>query len=382
LPKLLHKLSKQGPKYVLGINSGTSVDSLDWALIVCRGSKPAVRVIADGTASYPPKLREALRDCASNSDCSKEHLARLDQDYGRWLGQQIARIRLGLPPSQPIDLIASHGQTVGHWPEGGTRATLQIGDPDQIAKVTAVPVVSHFRHGDIAAGGEGAPLTPAINRILFAQPSKTIAMLNLGGIANLSIVPPRHSSRTASGTDCGPANILLDIAARRLLNRPYDSKGQTAAAGSINRRLLTYLQSGPWYKKHLPASCGREEFGDPLFDEIQSRYATISNHDLLATLVELSAWSVNRALKELHAQPHLMYFSGGGIHNEALVAAIERAVHPVRTRPLATTGFNPDTLEAVSFALLGYMFLREQPLDLRRATRAGRPTILGRLTLP
>lgn len=379
---LLSKLAKRGPKYVLGLNSGTSIDSLDWALVQCRGNLPTVKVVADGSTGYPPRLRDALRACAASDEWPKDRLVSLDQDYGRWLGQQIARIRLSLPPSQPIDLVASHGQTVGHWPQSTPRATLQIGDPDQIAKISALPVVSHFRHGDLAAGGEGAPLTPAINRILFAHSSHEMALLNLGGIANLSVIPPRTSKRTAAGTDCGPANILLDITAQRLLHRPYDRNGGTAAKGSVDSRLLAHLKKHPWFRTPLPSSCGREMFGEALVDNVRERFPRIPVADLLATFTALTAWCVKRALDQLHAKPHCLFLAGGGVHNTALITAIAKAVEPVRTCPLAETGHNPDTLEAVSFAILGYLFLREQPLDLHKATGAARPTILGRLTLP
>jgi len=379
---LLPDLLKRGPKHILGLNSGTSVDSLDWALLACRGSRPNVQVMAAGTASYPARLREALRACAAAETVNKEDIAHLDQDYGRWLGQQIARLRCSFPPSQRIDLVASHGQTVGHWPRGSHAVTMQIGDPDQIAKVSGLPVVSHFRYGDVATGGEGAPLTPAVNAILFAHRTRPSALLNLGGIANLSILPPRNSGTRPIGTDCGPGNMLLDLAAQRLLGKPCDRGGGTAARGTVQPKLFAVLKRHPWFKRRLPTSCGREEFGEAYFDALLKRPPALPPKDVLATLTQLTVWSVRRAIDSFPLSPHVLHVAGGGVHNRTLMRALAQAVAPLRVASIAERGFNPDTLEAVSFGVLGYLFIREIPVDLHDTTGARRPAVLGRLTLP
>jgi anhydro-N-acetylmuramic acid kinase len=376
------KFSAARPSSILGLNSGTSIDSLDWAIVECQGTRPRVVVKVSGGVPFPGRLRSELKKAAAAKTVDKEWLTRLDFDYGRWLGAIARRLCLKNRSLGSIDLVASHGQTVGHWPARVHPATLQIGDPDQIAKTCGVPVVSHFRHGDIAAGGEGAPLTPAVNQLLFAHATKSVAILNLGGIANISLLPPRRSARAPIGTDCGPTNMLLDLAARHMLKKSYDRNGAVAAGGEIHARMLSFMQRHPWFRRALPASCGREEFGDAYFAELMHKFPRVSTPDFLATLCAFSAWCVERAVVRLHAHPHTLYLTGGGVHNQVLVHALERALVPVRVKSVADIGFKPDALEAVSFAILAYLCARRVPLDLRNATGSKRPVILGRVTWP
>jgi anhydro-N-acetylmuramic acid kinase len=221
-----------------------------------------------------------------------------------------------------------------------------------------------------------------VNRILFARPKRTIAVLNLGGIANLSIIPPRLSRRHVVGTDCGPANVLLDLAARTHLGRPQDPSGRHAMQGEIEGPFLTALKRNTWFKRSLPASCGREEFNEDFLSKAVKKGNVQHSADLLATLCAFSAWGVQRALRELDAVPHTIFASGGGVHNVRLMAEIEEAVAPIPLQSATRLGVHPDALEAVSFALLGYMSVRRKAIDLRGATGARRPAVLGRVTWP
>jgi anhydro-N-acetylmuramic acid kinase len=308
-------------------------------------------------------------------------LVRADIEFGRWLGASVLNLKRGPLKRERIDLVASHGQTIGHWPGATPKATLQIGDPDQLAKTCGLPVASHFRHGDLAVGGEGAPLTPAVNQMLFARPNKTIGLLNLGGIANLTLIPPRGSRRRVMGTDCGPANILLDAAFRHFQRRPFDRSGRVALNGRVDAKLLAALKRHPWFVRSLPASCGREEFGEALLVH-HTRRRLVALPDLLATLCTFTGWSVARAVSGLSLSPDVIYLSGGGVYNRRLVQELAAALEPMPVHNIAELGVDPDTLEAVSFALLGYLCVRGQPLDLRGATGSQRPAILGRLTWP
>ena len=282
-------LWRSGPLRVLGLNSGTSMDSLDWALVEFRGSSPEWKVVARGDVNFPTHLRRGLEYAATAEDIRKETLVRTDVALGDWLGATVSRLLERNLRGKRVDLVASHGQTVGHWPFGGIGATLQIGDPDQIAKACGLPVASHFRQGDVAVGGEGAPLTPGVNRVLFSDPADSLAILNLGGIANISILPPARARRPVLGTDCGPANMLLDVAARARLHQPSDRDGRVAMRGEADVELLAALKLNPWFKRALPASCGREEFNDEFLRQSLRKAPVPHSADLLATLCAFSA---------------------------------------------------------------------------------------------
>jgi anhydro-N-acetylmuramic acid kinase len=375
-------LFRSGPLRVLGLNSGTSMDALDWALVEFRGAVPHWKVVAEGSRDLPTHLRRALEYAASAEEMRKETLVRTDVALGDWLGEIVLELSRKELRGEPVDLVASHGQTVGHWPFGGIGATLQIGDPDHLAKTCGLPVVSHFRQGDVAVGGEGAPLTPGVNRLLFARPRHAIAILNLGGMANLSVVPPARARRTVIGTDCGPANRLLDIAARLRLDRPWDATGKVAMRGEVDTDLLAVLKRHPWFKRSLPASCGREEFNDTFLADSLKKAAVPHSADLLATLCAFSAWGVARAVRLLDVEVQAAYASGGGVYNTRLMAEIEEALAPVPLTTVTRLGVHPDSLEAVSFAVLGYLCVRGRALDLRAVTGARRPAVLGRVSWP
>lgn len=376
------KRSPARPRTVLGLNSGTSMNSLDWAVVHCRGGRPDVTLLRAGEIRFPVGLQRSLKVCATSDRVVKSEIARLDARLGAWLGQQVVKIARHCGSRIPIDLVASHGQTVGHWPAGRFGASLQIGDPDRIAKTSGLPVVSHFRQGDLAVGGEGAPLTPAVNQILFAVPGREIALLNLGGMANLTLIPPVRSKMQVQGTDCGPGNVLLDLCAARFLRRAHDVGGRLAAKGEVNRRLLAAAQRHPWLRRRLPASCGREEFGQDFFRSLLARHPGVHGPDVAATLARFTAWCVVRALKRLGGRPDTLYLCGGGVHNRRLVTELQAALAKIRVRSTADLGFPPDTLEAASFALLGWLFAEGRPLDLRSATGARRPAVMGRLSAP
>jgi anhydro-N-acetylmuramic acid kinase len=339
-------------------------------------------VLKYGEVKLPAVLRRRLTQTATAEAVGKQALAQLDAEFGRWIGKSVSRLLAGSLRKAQVDAIASHGQTVGHWPGGRPRATLQIGDPDQIAKLCGLPVISHFRQADTAVGGEGAPLTPAVNRLLFARRGMNMGVLNIGGMANLTVIPPRGSSSQVIGTDCGPGNMLIDLAARRWLGRPFDRNGRAAARGHLHPALFGTLTRHRWFKNALPASCGREEFGEAFLDAVRRHHRGVSVPDFMATLTAFSGWCVGRALWLLPLRPHVLYISGGGVHNQTLVKAIARTAGATPVRPISDLGVDPDALEAVSFALLGYLNLRRIPVDLAGATKARRPAVLGRLTWP
>lgn len=369
---------------VLGLNSGTSANGLDWALVRISGNadSPVTEVVTHGEVRFPEEMGKALRKCSLDSQVEMEALVRLDVEFGRWLGSTVAHLSGGVLKDEELDLVASHGQTVGHWPRDLNAGSLQIGDPDQLAKISGVPTVSHFRQGDLAVGGEGAPLTPAINQMLFDNQKEETGILNLGGIANLTLLSPGSERLPAVGTDCGPANMLLDLASAEFLGAPFDRGGESAAGGTVSEALLSLLKQHRWFEMPMPASCGREEFGEAYYSEMRSAHPDVKGADLLATFCHFTAWCVTRAIERLSVVPGKILVAGGGVSNRALMKALQSALPVDRVVSVEEQGIAPTALEAISFALLGFLYVKRQPLVLQQATGASRPSVLGRLTWP
>jgi len=370
--------------HVLGLNSGTSANGLDWALVRISGNAdiPSADVVTHGAVKFPEAMGKALRSCSLEPQVELETLVRLDVEFGCWLGSTVVHLRAEVLREENVDLVASHGQTVGHWPRDANAGSLQIGDPDQLAKISGLPTVSHFRQGDLAVGGEGAPLTPAINQILFNNMNESAGILNLGGIANLTVLSPGAERLPAAGTDCGPANMLLDLASVEFLGTPFDRDGECAARGTVSESLFSLLKQHKWLETPLPASCGREEFGDAYYSAMRSAHPDVKGADLLATFCHFTAWCVARAIKRMSVKPVEILVAGGGVSNRALMGALQTALPVERVVSVEERGMAPTALEAVSFALMGYLYVKRQPLVLQQATGASRPSILGRLTWP
>ncbi|MBE2316124.1 anhydro-N-acetylmuramic acid kinase [Solirubrobacter sp. CPCC 204708] len=343
---------------VVGIMSGTSLDAIDAAVadITLEGETVALHPLGSVRALYDDDLREGIVAALPPARTTMEAVCRLDTRIGQAFAEvAVAAIEL----AGPVDLIASHGQTLFHWVEdGAAKGTLQLGQPAWIAERTRVPVISDFRARDIAAGGQGAPLVALLDTLLLAGRPGRPAALNLGGIANLTVPPLAF--------DTGPGNALLDAVAP-----PYDEGGARAAAGTVIRELLDRLLADPYYARPAPKSTGKEHFNLAYLGDL-SAYAT---DDVLATLTELTARTVLDAARE-HGATELIV-SGGGVHNATLLARLAAAL-PTTTSD--TLGLPAQDKEAYAFALLGFLTIHGLPGTLARTTGARRPAILGSIT--
>lgn len=331
-----------------------------------------LRVVAARTYAYPLALRDRVLALArANAAVALDDFGHLDVEIGECFAEAaLALLREAGVAPEAVAAIGSHGQTVCHRPGGAHPFTLQIGDPNVIAERTGIATVADFRRADVAAGGQGAPLLPALHAAIFAAASIPRAILNLGGIANATLLVPGSE---VIGFDTGPANCLLDAWATRHLDAARDDGGAWAASGRVDDGLLGALLAEPYFTAPPPKSTGREHFN---LDWLDARLAAgLAPADVQATLLALSARTIADALRASGARE--VYACGGGVHNAALMAALRRELPEARVDTTATLGLDPDFVEAAGFAWLARARLAGQPGNLPSVTGARGPRLLG-----
>jgi len=374
---------------VAGLMSGTSVDGVDVAIVDITGQK--VRLLAFDIFPYPTALRrEILRLCSPES-------ARLDDicHYNFVLGEVFsdAIIKLchksGITLSS-IDLVGSHGQTIYHNPRGKRysrttmRSTLQIGEPSIIAQRTGITTVADFRPRDIAAGGEGAPLVPYTDYVLFGRNHLSRAVQNIGGIANVTFLPRGCKQDDIIAFDTGPGNVVIDSMIRLISGgkKRFDPAGKIAAKGSVNKRLLNEMLRHPFLRRHPPKSTGREEFGSAFANRIYQKAAQqgLSDSDIVATVTAFTANSIAKAYYQfLPTMPDEVILCGGGSHNNTLVEILRSELPNAKMLSTEDFGVSVDAKEAVSFAILAWATIKGLTNNVPGATGADRQVVLGKI---
>lgn len=343
----------------VGLMSGTSADGVSAAAIRVRRK---LELLAYRTFAYPKRLRERV---LSARTLRASELSELHGDLGRFFGS-CARTFIGRGRA---DVIGSHGQTVWHEPG---RHTLQLGEAAHIAEATGVSTVCDFRPRDIAAGGQGAPLVPHFDRVLFGV--RNAATLNLGGIANVTIL-----SKTPLGFDTGPGNCLIDEAMRLAFGRPFDRGGRVAASGTIDRALLERLDH-PYFRRPPPKSTGRELFSREFLLERCGKELKRRPADVVATLTCLTAKTVADAIARVVKEPlQEVIVSGGGTFNRSLMNQLEWTLWPAVPRPITVYGIPPLAKEPAAFALLAVEAIRRRPGNVPSVTGARKPVVLGKI---
>jgi anhydro-N-acetylmuramic acid kinase len=386
---LLDALGKRPSRTVVGLMSGTSADSIDVAVCRMRGERPAVELLHYAEHEQDPEVR---RQVLRASELRVREIAELHVRVAeRFAEACLATLREAGLTLDVVDLIGSHGQTVYHHSgiPGAPRATLQLGDGDVIAVRTGRPVISDFRARDVAAGGEGAPLSPIADAVLFsAEEGGTVrrrAVLNLGGIANLTILDADPSR--VFGFDTGPANAPLDRLARRLSDGSLtcDRDGRIARAGRVNESVLASLiDDDPFLGRRPPKSTGFEMYGDAFVDRAAELHGRL-DADLMATLTEFTARTIALALRDHVSRDSPideLVVAGGGVKNPALMERIAFLIAPASLRPTDELGVPSDAREAMAFAVLADMTLRGVPAMLPNVTGASAPKLLGKLSFP
>ena len=360
----------------LGLISGTSADGID---AVLAAFDPAPIVLAAATTAYPPALRDRLLALtAPQAAIPLDEFGALDIEVGECFAEAAnALLATWGGPRERVVAIGSHGQTVRH--RVGTRHpfSLQIGDASVIAERTGLVTVADFRRADVAAGGQGAPLAPAFHHVVFAGQAPC-AVLNLGGIANLSLLDRDGGIR---GFDSGPANCLLDAWAERHFGTPRDSGGAWAASGEVIPALLARFLDDAYFATAAPKSTGREHFNLAWLDA-RLGISPLRANDVQATLLALSARTIADALDASGAQPSSVYACGGGVHNPALMRAIAAAIAPATLSTTAAFGIDPDFVEAALFAWLAHERLAGRAGNRIDVTGARGPRRLGAIHAP
>ena len=362
----------------LGLMSGTSADGIDAALVrFDEGDAHAAPILLHArTHAWQPALRERLLALGQQAAMlTLDEVGELDVRIGQaFAAAALATLREAGLTARDVAAIGSHGQTLRHHPDGDAPFTLQLGDAHVIAERCGIPVVADFRRRDVAAGGHGAPLVPAFHAATLHDAGEDRAVLNLGGIANLTLLPARGTVR---GFDTGPANGLMDAWCQRHVGTPCDIGGRFAAQGRIDGPLLARLLAEPWFAAPPPKSTGRDRFH---LDWVEAALTgTEAPADVQATLLALTAHSVAAALHAIQPGTRRVIACGGGVHNPMLMAALAEAMPEAVIESSAGHGLDPDFVEAMAFAWLAREHLAGRPGNLPAVTGAAGPRVLGAL---
>ena len=389
----LKKLEKQTLR-VIGLMSGTSADGMDAALTEITGSGTETRVRTLGFVSlpYPDEIRREILRLVSGTEGGSRDLCLFSFLLGE-LGLEACRAvceEAGVDPAE-IDLVGSHGQTLYHLPEAQPyvgrmiRGTLQLGEASVIAEGLGCPVVSDFRTRDFAAGGQGAPLVPYTEYLLYRREKETVGLQNIGGIGNLTVLPKGAGPDDTVAFDTGPGNMVMDQITERLTGGAlrYDEGGEMAARGQCSEGLLRWLLEDPWLRLPPPKSTGREVYGAPYVDRLmeKGKELGLSGTDILATATRFTAACIGLAVRELcPVAPEELVVGGGGSRNPTLLRDIRREVSiPVlRNEDL---GLNSDAKEAVAFAILANECVRGRQNNMPSVTGAAHPVVMGKISL-
>lgn len=394
----LIEVSNKEKRVVIGLMSGTSLDGVDAVLVEIerkdRRQKPVINQLGYIEYPFPEGLKELVLKNSVRDGSSVEDICRLNFLIPHIYADAIKELcRITGYPLEKVDLIGSHGQTVHHLPEEyemfgyKIRSTLQIADPAVIAKLTGVITVGDFRTGDVALGGQGAPLVPYFDHVLFHSDQFNRALLNIGGISNFSILKRDAQKGEVYAFDTGPGNMMIDILAGKFFGRQYDKNGELAASGKVNSELLaeltekdTYIESPP------PKSTGRELYGEEFLTPLLKKFSSIPHEDWMASVTSFTAYGVFRNYEKFIKPKTIieqLIVSGGGAKNRFLMDELKRYFgEGVQVMNVNELGLSSDAKEAICFALLANETISGIPSNIPLVTGAERETVLGKICLP
>ena len=396
----------------IGLMSGTSLDGVDGVVVAMEpvegkalgtAGSVAVSIETHVHCPMPLKLKQQLLACQQGKPITIQALCELDNTLGEWFGEAAANVLAQWDgDASTVVAIGSHGQTVGHYPH--VHASCQLGNPSVIAAKTGLPVVSHFRQGDLAVGGQGAPLVPWVDALLYSHETVPRYLINIGGMANVTWVPPRCGYAQQPvwewplvAMDTGPGNVWMDAACQQLFNKPYDAKGALAAQGTVNEALLAALLQEPtiaeFLEKPAPKSTGRDVFSVAALETILAPVASsLSPHDVVATVKHVTALTIASGLQQLAVHQGLqtdaaeIWVTGGGALNPTLMQALKNALDLALPSGVLKVGdplgYPPQYKEPLAFALLAWARWHALPGNNPSATGATKATPLGALWLP
>ena len=387
-------------KRVIGLMSGTSADGIDAAVVEIEGHGVETRValLAFETFPFPPGVREAILALCHPETGRVDDLCEMNFYLGHLFAEAVKHLlQKNDMDARDIALIGSHGQTVHHLPEGSGKAvlscpsTLQIGEPAVIAHETGIPTIADFRVADVAAGGQGAPLVSYTDYLLFRDSHETIGLLNIGGIANLTVLPANASLDSVSAADTGPGNMAIDAVVSEITGggERYDAAGQRAALGTAYQPLIDEWLKHPFFQLAPPKTTGRELFGSAFVATALAECRThgLDDNACIATLTELTVQSIarfiHRFVNENSGKPlDRLYVSGGGAHNLTLMKRLSEVLPDTSVAPIDSTGMRGDAKEAIAFAILANEALHGNSGNIPTATGASVRKILGKFVCP
>jgi anhydro-N-acetylmuramic acid kinase len=359
----------------VGLMSGSSLDGIDAALVAIRpqGQGYAFEVLASRITSLDADLRERIVAALPPNEPSPRSVAMLDTQVGEAFGAAAH----ALAGKAEVDYVACHGLTLYH--DGAARLSIQIGDPFVIREMVGATVIADFRRADCAAGGQGAPLVPYVDALLLRCEHEETIAVNIGGIANLTLIPRSAGGGEVRGWDCGPGNMLMDAFVRERTNNTenFDSDGHFARTGRIDETLLKAMLADSYFIQPPPKSTGREHFGTMFLAEHRHALDALSPEDGCATLLAVTAESIARDIDAYAARNARVVISGGGARNSALLASLRERLETHRVITASELGIDCDMKEAIAFAILGYETLRGRPAGMPGVTGARRTSVLG-----
>lgn len=360
----------------IGLMSGTSVDGIDAAIVDFKGNYP--KLIATDYTPYTPALRDQILSICQPGDNEIARMGELDIILGKAFADSVKRLlENNKLPSTQITAIGSHGQTIRHSPHSSQKFTLQIGDPNTIAAMTQITTIADFRRKDMAYGGHGAPLVPAFHQHILASDQMNRAIVNIGGIANITLLP-KTSNSPLLGYDVGPGNVLLDAWIQTHLQKTHDQHGEWCAAGTVHPSLLKQLLSDDFFHQPPPKSTGRERFNlSWLSSQLQSIGLPLAPVDVQATLADLTAHCILNEIRR-HLPNGEILICGGGALNTHLMSRLQTLAAPEFTvTSTQKYGLDPNWIEAMAFAWLAKQTINRQSGNLPSVTGASTETILG-----
>ncbi len=367
--------------FYIGLMSGTSLDGIDAALVDFSNNQS--KLIQCYYQSFDSELQTRLKKLCYQETVNLPELGRLDCELGTLFAQCIRKLLIQADlPATSITAIGSHGQTIYHSPHTAHPFSLQIGDPNRISKLSGIPVVADFRRADIAVGGQGAPLVPAFHQAIFQSDQENRVIVNIGGIANITVLPTSTSAQVI-GFDTGPGNTLLDAWTRKHQKLAYDEDSCFGRSGKLCNPLLERMLKDDYFSQPAPKSTGQEYFSEQwLNNTLNQLEQSASASDVQTTLYELTARTIADAIQSVAPNTQRILVCGGGVQNALLMERLEANLSQSTVASTAILGVDPDWVEAMAFAWMAHCYVENMPSNLPSVTGADRPVVLGGYYLP
>lgn len=387
------KFNENIEKIAIGVLSGTSADGIDVVLVKIKGSglNTHLTLIDFITQPYPQLIKKLILKNSHVKSARIDEICRLNIILGSLFGDAINKIcKKNKIKSQEVSFIGSHGQTIHHLPDGEglggyrMKSTLQIGDPSVIANITGITTVGDFRVADCAVGGDGAPLVPYFDYIMFRSKTKNRALLNIGGISNITVIPKSCKKNEVIAFDTGPGNMIIDRIMMILYNRNFDKDGSIASKGTRNNKLYEFLKKDRYLKKIPPKSTGREYYGEIFVQNILKQSKGLSKEDIIRTVTDYTAFSIwysyDRFIRNKTRIDELI-LSGGGSKNKIIYKELSSYFKGVKLLKVKLNKINVDNKESVLFAMLANECLSRNSSNMCSVTGSNREVILGKICL-